>query len=153
MMMRHILASLLLFCLAGCGDQQLPLADGAFTRLSEWEGRVVVINYWAEWCAPCRKEIPEFNQLYAEAGAGGPLVVGVNYDELKVGDLEGVIKRMGVRFPTLAADPYQLLGYEKPETLPTTIIRSADGSIAEVMRGPQTLETLLAAVERASRSG
>ncbi len=147
--MRSLCAVVLVCCLAACGDQKLPLADGAFTRLSEWEGRIVVINYWAEWCAPCRKEIPEFNQLYAEAGAGGPLVVGVNYDELKVQDLAGVIERMDVKFPTLAVDPYQQLGFEKPETLPTTIIRAADGSVAEVMRGPQTLESLHAAVERA----
>jgi thiol-disulfide isomerase/thioredoxin len=141
----------LMLVLVACGDEQLPLADGSYTRLSEWEGRVVVINYWAEWCAPCRKEIPEFNRLYAEAGAGGPLVVGVNYDELRVEDLKGVIDRMAVRFPTLLHNPFQLLGIEKPETLPTTIVRAADGSITEVMKGPQTLESLRAAVERATR--
>jgi len=142
-------ASVILF--SACSDEQLPLADGSHTRLSEWEDRVVVINYWAEWCAPCRKEIPEFNRLYAEAGAGGPLVVGVNYDELRIEDLRDVIGRMDVRFPTLLADPWQLLGYEKPETLPTTIVRAADGTITEVMRGPQTLESLHAAVERATQ--
>lgn len=137
--------------LAACSDEQLPLADGSYTRLSEWEGRTVVINYWAEWCAPCREEIPEFNRLYAETGAGGPLVVGVNYDELRVEDLQGVISRMDVRFPTLQSDPWQLLGYERPETLPTTIVRAGDGTVTEMMRGPQTLESLQAAVERATQ--
>lgn len=138
--------------LAACGDEPLPLADGAVTRVSEWDGRIVVINYWAEWCAPCRKEIPEFNTLHAEASAGGPLVVGVNYDELRPEDLNAVIKRMDVRFPTLAVDPWQRLGYERPEMLPTTIIRASDGAIAEVLRGPQTLESLRNAIGRVNAS-
>ena len=146
--MKTVFGLLVMLSVAGCNDPRLPLADGAWTRLSEWSGRVVVINYWAEWCAPCRAEIPEFNALYAEAGAAGPLIIGVNYDELNAVDLQGVIRRMDVRFPTLATDPFELLGFARPETLPTTVLLTPAGHVAEVLRGPQTMATLRAAIER-----
>ena len=66
--------------LGACGGETLPVAGGGVAHLDDWSGRGVVINYWAEWCTPCREEIPEFNELYRESGAGGPVVVGVNYD-------------------------------------------------------------------------
>ena len=133
--------------LAGCGGEQLPLADGTHTRVADWHGRWVVINYWAEWCAPCREEIPELNRLYAEAGAAGPLVVGVNYDSLQPSDLLPLIQRMQVAFPTLVNDPQQRFGYERPAILPTTILLKPDLTVGKVLRGPQSADTIRAAID------
>ncbi|MCP5178402.1 MAG: TlpA family protein disulfide reductase [Pseudomonadales bacterium] len=150
--MRYYVRPTILFTvllLAGCGGERLPLADGATTRLDDWRDRWVVINYWAEWCAPCRDEIPEFNRLYYNAGAGGPLVVGVNYDELRGNDLTDVIARMDVRFPVLSHDPRERFGYERPPVLPTTVVLRPGLNVASVLRGPQTVDTIRAAIAAA----
>ena len=68
------------------GADQIAMVGGA-SDVNQWRDRGVVINYWAEWCAPCREEIPEFNALYHASAANGPVVVGVNYDGLKGADL------------------------------------------------------------------
>lgn len=136
-----------LVTISGCGVEQLPLADGTQTRIDDWQGRWVVINYWAEWCAPCREEIPELNRLYAEAGAAGPLVIGVNYDNLKPADLQPLIQRMQIGFPVLQNDPMQRFGYERPEILPTTVLLKPDLSVGKVLRGPQSAESIRKVIE------
>lgn len=136
-----------LVTISGCGVEQLPLADGTQTRIDDWQGRWVVINYWAEWCAPCREEIPELNRLYAEAGAAGPLVIGVNYDNLKAADLQPLIQRMQIGFPVLQNDPMQRFGYERPEILPTTVLLKPDLSVGKVLRGPQSAESIRKVIE------
>jgi len=136
-----------LITMSGCGGEQLPLADGTQTRIDDWQGRWVVINYWAEWCAPCREEIPELNRLYSEAGAAGPLVVGVNYDNLKPADLQPLIQRMQIGFPVLQNDPMQRFGYERPEILPTTVLLKPDLSVGKVLRGPQSAESIRKVIE------
>ena len=140
-----LLASLIV--LSGCGGEQLPLVDGTHTRIDDWQGRWVVINYWAEWCAPCREEIPELNRLYAEAGATGPIVVGVNYDNLTPADLRPLVRRMQIGFPVLQDDPMQRFGYERPEILPTTILLKPDLSVGKVLRGPQSAESIRKIIE------
>src|SRR4029434_6289781 len=62
-LMRHAFAGVLLLGLVGCGGERLQFADGTSTSIDEWKGRWVLVNYWAEWCAPCRDEIPELNSL------------------------------------------------------------------------------------------
>jgi len=144
---RTMMVVLSLIALAGCGGEQLPLTDGTHTRIDDWRGRWVVINYWAEWCAPCREEIPELNRLYAEAGAAGPLVIGVNYDNLQPADLEPLITRMQIGFPVLRDDPMQRFGYDRPEILPTTILLKPDLSVGKVLRGPQSAESIRKIIE------
>lgn len=138
------------FFVAGCTGEQLPLADGTHTRIDDWRGRWVVINYWAEWCAPCREEIPELNRFYAESGAAGPLVIGVNYDGLQPADLQPLIERMQISFPTLVNDPQQRFGYERPAILPTTILLSPDLAVAKVLRGPQTAASIRKTIDSLS---
>jgi hypothetical protein len=57
---------------------------------------------------------------------------------------------MDVRFPTLLVDPWQLLGFARPDTLPTTIVLGPDRAVIEVLRGPQTVESVAAVIERAA---
>lgn len=146
-----LIAVVSLIALSGCGGEQLPLADGTHTRIDDWRGRWVIINYWAEWCAPCREEIPELNRLYAEAGASGPLVVGVNYDNLKPADLEPLIARMQIGFPVLQDDPMQRFGYDRPEILPTTILLKPDLSVGKVLRGPQSTDSIRKVIDSLSQ--
>ncbi len=146
-MKRIFVACLLVGSLSACSTgEQVVLADGSRTQMSHWEGRFLVINYWAEWCAPCRHEIPQFNDLHDSRVAHGLVMLGVNYDNLEGDKLMGVIDRMEIEFPVLATDPQQRYGYDRPLTLPTTVIISPERDVHEVLIGPQTSASILAAL-------
>ena len=163
-----LVSALLVFAgLQGCGaEPSVALANGGSLRFSELTGQWVFINYWAEWCAPCREEIPELNDLYAHQfnqGAAVPVgntavrvhggdpnvtVLGVNYDAIQGEKLVDVIARMDIRFPVLTEDPRDRWGYAQPDVLPTTVVIGPDGKLRDQLYGPQTVETLLAATRQ-----
>ena len=135
----------LVLLLAGCqeaSEPQLRLADGSATQFSHWEGRWILINYWAEWCAPCRKEIPELNRLHAERNRSGVIVVGVNFDGLQGEGLRTLIDAMDIRFPVLLEDPRSRWEQPSPSVLPSTLVIAPDGSLHDVLVGPQSYESL-----------
>ena len=102
-----------------------------------------MINYWAEWCKPCIKEIPELNLLAQEYPK--IKVLGVNFDGASGDELERQVEQLGISFPTLATDPSAELGTSRPMVIPTTLILAPDGTLKDTLVGPQTLESLLAA--------
>jgi thiol-disulfide isomerase/thioredoxin len=134
------LAALLLACLAsqGCGDSD----DAIAAARGEW----LFINYWATWCKPCRREIPELNALNEREGYA---VLGVNYDGTLGEALAKEERDLAISFPTLTADPAQRYQVERPQVLPTTLVITPAGKLAQVLVGPQTEDSLLAA----TRSG
>lgn len=131
---------------AGCSAGSTPLADGTRAAWSDWSGKPIVLNYWAEWCAPCRHEIPELNALHRERTETGMIVLGVNYDGITGERLSDLIDRMDIEFPVLVEDPMKRWGYPRPDVLPTTVIVGPDGSVRETLIGPQTRESILAAL-------
>ena len=136
----------LAFLLAGCSPDSTPLADGTSTNWSHWNGRPIVISYWAEWCAPCRHEIPELNALHRERTETGTVVLGVNYDGFAGARLAALVERMQIEFPVLVEDPIDRWGYARPDVLPTTVIVARDGRVRDVLVGPQTRDSILAAL-------
>jgi len=100
-----------------------------------------VINYWAIWCAPCRKEIPELNEL-ASHNPEKLTVVGVNFDESRGEKLLGEIETLGIEFPSLVEDPRSIWGLEPVTILPETLIISAEGKLLHRLIGPQTLSSI-----------
>jgi thiol-disulfide isomerase/thioredoxin len=138
------LSLLVLLSLTACerGDV-VELADGGRVPFDHWEGRWLIINYWAEWCAPCRKEIPELNLLHSERAATGAVVLGVNYDGLTGETLAELVDEMGIEFPVLIEDPRVRWGVEQPAVLPSTIIVAPSGELSEVLVGPQHYEDLI----------
>jgi thiol-disulfide isomerase/thioredoxin len=132
------LASLAFALLAACGNAPPdPLAPIESAR-GEW----VVINYWAEWCKPCIKEVPELNALGEREGI---TVLGVNYDGARGESLSAQVKTLGIDFPTLDLDPAAALGVERPTVLPTTLIIDPEGTLRATLVGPQTEDSLVAA--------
>jgi len=132
---------LLMVAMSGCEvPEQVLLADGRGVQFSHWEDRWLVINYWAEWCAPCRKEIPELNRLHAERAASGVVVLGVNYDGLTGESLADLVEEMGIEFPVLVADPRLKWGVDQPAVLPSTLIINPAGELQQVLVGPQHYE-------------
>lgn len=142
---RGVLTALLLGLLGGCSqpDGQLIERNGAEVgfRFDQWHGQWLVVNYWAEWCAPCRHEIPELNALNERTDVQ---VVGVNFDGIRGAKLQEVTVAMDVTFPTLVADPGPRYGVGRPKVLPMTLVIAPDGSLHSELPGPQTRQTLLA---------
>ena len=127
--------------LTGCAD-----GDPIDAQRGQW----LFINYWAQWCKPCIHEVPELNALNAQRGYA---VLGVNYDGETGETLLEQEQRLAIAFPTLTTDPASRYGVARPEVLPTTLIISPDGELYRVLIGPQTQETLRAAVDSGQQQG
>ena len=124
-------------------ERRIDLLGGAVLPEDQWRGGWLFVNYWAEWCAPCRVEIPEFNELSERDDVA---VVGVNFDELSGPELEAAVANMGIGFPVAVRDPRALWDAPWPQVLPTTLVVAPDGTLAQTLIGPQTRDTLLRAI-------
>jgi thiol-disulfide isomerase/thioredoxin len=105
------------------------------------EGKVVFINYWAEWCRPCRVEIPELNR-FAKQHSETVRVLSVNFDEVSGDELIDQVKAMALEFDTLLVDPRFSLGAPAVVALPDTIVLDRQGKLFKVLLGPQTEDSL-----------
>lgn len=140
MIKRLLLTSLFLL---GCSSDTITdfaLLDGGSVDLQSPQN-LVLINYWAIWCAPCRKEIPEFNQLLKDHG-DQVSIYAVNFDGSQGDLLRSEMAKLGIEFPSLVADPRAIWGLEPVQVLPETLVISPEGKLLKRLIGPQTLETL-----------
>jgi len=139
--------------LAGCGQPELESefrdVEGNSISLAELHSKPLIVNYWATWCGPCIKEIPELNEL-AKKHAGEINLVGVNFDQPGPEEQLKQVKKMKIEFPVLAGEPSAKLGVTIPKVLPTTYVFSAGGKLIATLVGPQTGESLLAVLKTES---
>jgi len=129
--------------LGGCGGEDWGADQhGRTLAAGQLEGRWLVINYWAEWCKPCRTEIPQLNALAGQFEEQDVRVVGVNFDGLQGPELARASEALGIRFSVLARDPAERLGLPPSEVLPVTYIVDAQGRLRERLLGEQTADGL-----------
>lgn len=124
----------------------LETLDGDRIVIGQQDGKTLFINYWAEWCAPCRDEIPELNELYEEHG-DRLIVLAVNADGVSGEALSDQLERMGIEFPSLPGDPRPIWGQTPTGALPETLVITPDGELHDVLLGAQTGEDLIAILE------
>ncbi|WP_455203504.1 TlpA family protein disulfide reductase [Kaarinaea lacus] len=114
----------------------LPDLDGVKHSISQWQGDVIVLNFWATWCPPCRKETPMFVELQQELGAQGLQFIGVAIDEPSA--VQDFVDTYGVNYPMLigAEDAIQIArSYgNRFDSLPYTVIIDRSGHIAHIQR-------------------
>ena len=115
----------------------LPDQEGVTHKLSEWDGKVLVINFWATWCPPCRKETPAFVDLQDQYGDKGLQFIGVAIDEKD--NVEDFADTYGVNYPMLLGD-LEAINTSKAYgnrfgTLPYTVIVDRQGKISFIQRG------------------
>lgn len=134
--MKFLLITLTLLGLYGCQPSE-PEPSVATTT----PGKYSVVNYWATWCKPCRKEIPELNKLAAEHD--DLVVYAINFDALQGETLANAIADFDIQFEIADHQFGQQIGMALPNVLPTTAIFSPDGSHIQTLIGPQTAESIL----------
>ena len=110
-------------------DIALPTVEGDTFRLSDQRGRVVVLNFWATWCPPCREEIPLFVELQRELGDDGLQFVGVSLDQEGVDAVRPFAREMNVNYPIVVGDGTVAPRYGGIRALPTTFLIGPDGAI------------------------
>ena len=108
--------------------------NGPNLRLQEQRGKVVLLNFWATWCAPCREEMPHLNRLYEKYRAAGFVLLGVNVDDDPANAL-GVAGTFGVKFPMLLDTDKQVSKLYDLATMPSTVLIDRDGKVRYLHRG------------------
>lgn len=122
-------------------DFTLQQLGGGEVSLSEFRGEWVVINYWATWCAPCRKEMPELSELHEQRA--GLTVLGLAFEDVEDSDFEQFFVEIPVSFPILKVDVYAPPEpFGAPKVLPTTIILDKEGRAVKTFLGPVTRKAI-----------
>lgn len=117
-------------------DFTLKSLAGKNIKLSELAGNVVLINFWASWCAPCRQEMPLLNALHNKYAPLGFTVIGVNVEE-QVSNARGFIDKFPVDFPILLDSDNSVSRLYNVVAMPTTLVVDRDGNLRFLHQGYQ----------------
>jgi peroxiredoxin len=142
-MTKTIVAAALLIAsvaFAGVGKGQrapefsLPALQGSTVALSSMRGKVVLIDFWAQWCEPCKKELPQLDKLAKEYAGKGVVIVAVNIDKQR-DNAARMVKQLGVSLPVLLDPAGSVAGtYDLPK-MPTSFVVDKKGIIRYVNEG------------------
>lgn len=131
---------------------KIATLDGVQYDLAAKRGRWVVVNFWATWCSPCLKEMPELDALHAERE--DIEVIGLAYEEIESADLRAFLDKRPVKYPIAIVDVYDPpADFPTPRGLPTTHVIAPDGTVAKRFMGPVTKDELAAVVDGAAVDG
>ena len=115
-------------------DFALKSSTGENLRLSEFRGDVVMINFWATWCGPCRQEMPLLDELYSRYQRVGFNLLGVNIDD-DSNRAMNMIEELGVNFPVLFDARKEVSKLYEVEAMPVTVIVDREGTVRYVHHG------------------
>jgi peroxiredoxin len=146
MKIRKLLASLALSVLAASSlaasglagqpapDFALKSSTGENLRLSEYRGDVVMINFWATWCGPCRQEMPLLDELYSRYQRVGFNLLGVNIDDDSSRAMN-MISELGVSFPVLFDSRKEVSKLYDVDAMPVTVLVDREGNVRYIHEG------------------
>jgi peroxiredoxin len=113
---------------------ELPASSGNPTGLADLKGQVVLINFWASWCGPCRQEMPILEQIYHKYKSAGVTLLGVNV-EPKSADAIGFLKGTSVSFPILFDTDSKVSTLYEVSGMPSTVIVDRKGKVRYIHHG------------------
>lgn len=115
-------------------DFTLKTLQGPNLRLEEYRGQVVLINFWASWCGPCRQEMPILDRLHQRYEDTGFAVLGVNV-EGETAPAQKIVDKTNVTFPVLIDEGQAVSEMYELEAMPSTVVVDRDGVVRYVHRG------------------
>ncbi len=124
-------------------DFTLTDLQGKTLSLAASKGKVLVLNFWATWCPPCRREIPDFVEAYRELRDLGLEIIGVSVDETTAESLLEWTKKTGINYPIALATPEIERAYGPITSIPTTFVIDRAGRIRHSQSGLMDKATLL----------
>ena len=145
-------------------DFTLVDQNGQEHTLSDYKGKVVFLNFWATWCGPCQREMPEIQQLYEDWGenTGEVVVLGVanpmdpdrpgNADRLTAGEIGGWLEEKGYTYPTVMDETGEIFAQYGISAFPTTFMIDADGNVFGYITGSLTRDIMDSIIEQ-TRTG
>jgi peroxiredoxin len=141
---RHLLAMAMLAAAGAANAKAAPNApapdftlrqlDGANLRLGEQRGRVVMVNFWATWCGPCRVELPHLGRLHDKYRSAGFVLLGVNIDE-DANAAKALASKLGLKFPVLFDSKKEVVAAYDLNAMPATVLIDRDGRVRHLHRG------------------
>ncbi len=131
----------------------LPDLSGSQRSITEWDGDALIVNFWATWCPPCRREIPLLMEMQEQARASGIAIIGIAIDEPDA--VKRYAAETGFNYPVLigeqeAVDAAEAFGADVV-SLPLTVMTGRDGRVVEVHAGELSRTELEAAIAKLSR--
>ena len=171
-MKNNILGILLIFFIASCNKEsnqnepgkanepavvatEQKLKDESFdfvyqdindkeVKLSDYKGKYVIVNFWATWCKPCRKEIPDFVR-FKETYKDKVEILGIDYEDTDLEIVQNFVNDLNINYPILRTDVYAPTDFENANTkgLPTTLVFNPDGEQIDKRVGPVHYEDLV----------
>jgi cytochrome c biogenesis protein CcmG, thiol:disulfide interchange protein DsbE len=132
-------------------DFVVETLDGETVRLADLRGQVVLVNFWATWCPPCRIEMPGFERVWQDYADQGFVIVGLSVDQGVRSDVVRWVEDRGLTFPIAFAPGAVVRSYGGANVLPTSILIDREGRIAHRVQGYYAEPALRAAVRRLLR--
>lgn len=116
---------------------QLKLKDlkGREFRLSDYRGKVVLLNFWATWCPPCRAEIPELIEKQKMYGPQGLQILGITYPPQKTSEVRSFVHKLRLNYPIALGTKATKSLFTSSDALPVTVVIDRDGLIRDVIEG------------------
>jgi len=109
--------------------------SGRTVKLDMFKGKVVLLNFWATWCPPCRAEMPGLVEWQRQFQGKGLQVVGITYPPTRVRDVRQFTRRIKVNYPILLGSKETKLLFDSSETMPVTIIIDRNGRVKDRIEG------------------
>ncbi|MBL8413931.1 MAG: TlpA family protein disulfide reductase [Propionivibrio sp.] len=124
----------------------LPDLAGRPQAIAQWRGKVLVVNYWASWCAPCVREMPVFSRLHEHYAGWGVQFVGIGLDDVE--KMQAFAKTTPVSYPLLVSDFASQSSFLEIRGLPLTLVIARDGHVEMTHLGPLDEAMLEPVLER-----
>ncbi len=122
-------------------DFTLQTLDGESVSLSDYRGKLVMINFWASWCPPCNSEMPDLQRYYEQHQDEDFIILGVNYQDTP-DKVQAFIEKYGVTFPILLDSDGRVANLFGVQGLPTSFFVDKEGNVLGYQPGPVTKEML-----------